>query len=343
MSTNSNQPKRGIVRWIMYILACIGVLILILGMIFPKEIKVEEVTTIDGNPQSVYNIASNILNAEKWWPALNDNKSLVYTYTDMKYTKGATVNFKSKETEGYIRIDNLDSTKSVNYTSSLFGKESNVSIQLSPNGSNSNVLLQKSAKIAYPRNAFGPFLKYRWKRELRQSSTLLQNEVNHRLKDTTYYGYKVREATQNAKYYQTIRTSVSHAQFTTSYAQNIAAIYQKLSAQGITPIGHPCAIIYGYDETHGSIDMAAAIGVLAPLNIKDLTLESFPIHNAAFIPYFGNSKDNETAHFALNDYISDRGYIADFPAIEEYVTDPLKEKDPAKWQTNIYYYITDKK
>jgi effector-binding domain-containing protein len=346
MSINNTPPKRGIVRWITYILSCIGVLILILGLIFPKEINVEVKSPISSSAQPIYNTVSNILNVDKWWPTLHENKSLTYTYSDMKFTTGATANFKSNETEGFIRIDKLDSAKLVSFTTSQLGKEGTLSLEFSSDGQKSNgtnVLWKKSAKLSYPRNAFGPFLKYRWKKELSQSALLLQNEIDHRIKDSMYYGYKIREATQNAKYFQTIRTSVSHDQFTLSYAQNIAAIYQKLSTEGITPIGNPCAIIYGYDETNGNIDMAAAIGVLAPLNIKDLTLESFPVHNAAYIPYFGDSKNNKTAHYALNDYISDRGYNADYPAIEEYVTDPLKEKDPAKWQTNIYYYFTDKK
>ena len=41
----------------------------------------------------------------------------------------------------------------------------------------------------------------------------------------------------------------------------------------------------------------------------------------------------------MDEYMKDFGLLNNPPIIEEYVTDPSTEKDPAKWLTKIIYYI----
>jgi effector-binding domain-containing protein len=89
--------------------------------------------------------------------------------------------------------------------------------------------------------------------------------------------------------------------------------------------------------------MAVAVPVLTPVAVKDLGSETFPMQNAASIDYYGDSAKNQMAHFALNDYVQDRKLTQTSPVLEEYVSDPIKEKDPSKWLTKIYYYTSDKK
>jgi effector-binding domain-containing protein len=339
-----NKPRPKILNTIIYILACIGVLILILGLLFPKEFSTEVETSIKAEPQQVYNVASNILNTEHWWSYIaNEVKPSKISLSDIKAANGATLSFTDKNGEGYFRIDKLDSNKTIGFTISTDGREASHTLSLSKNDDGTTATWNQISKLSYPKNAFFPFIKYRWNKEAKASANLLEKEVTKRINDTSYYGYKIKQRGQNIRYFQTIRNTVTYDKFGQNYSQNIAAIYQKLAAEGIATKGFPCTVIYNYDQVKGTIDMAAAVEVITPLNIKDLTLESFPPQNTAFVEYFGDSAKNEPAHWALSDYVSDRSYSINLPVIEEYVTDPLKEKDPTKWQTNIYYYIIDKK
>ena len=88
--------------------------------------------------------------------------------------------------------------------------------------------------------------------------------------------------------------------------------------------------------------MAVAVPVLTPVSIKDLSSVSLASQNAVVIDYYGDGSKSGTAHYAMDDYIKDHNYTRTVPVIEEYVTDPLKDKDQKKWLTKIYYYTTEK-
>jgi len=37
----------------------------------------------------------------------------------------------------------------------------------------------------------------------------------------------------------------------------------------------------------------------------------------------------------------DRGLFNSSPVVEEYITDPMEEKDPSKWLTKVIYYLSE--
>ena len=45
------------------------------------------------------------------------------------------------------------------------------------------------------------------------------------------------------------------------------------------------------------------------------------------------------AHGAIADFMKEKNLRQVPPAIEEYVSDPKIEKDTAKWQTNVIYFV----
>lgn len=44
------------------------------------------------------------------------------------------------------------------------------------------------------------------------------------------------------------------------------------------------------------------------------------------------------AHYAMDAYMKEKGLMQSV-VVEEYITDPMTEKDPAKWLTKIYYVV----
>jgi effector-binding domain-containing protein len=59
------------------------------------------------------------------------------------------------------------------------------------------------------------------------------------------------------------------------------------------------------------------------------------------IAYYGayDGSMNMPAHEAIDAYIKEKGLTHYGNVIEEYVTDPMAEKDTTKWLTNIYYMV----
>ena len=86
--------------------------------------------------------------------------------------------------------------------------------------------------------------------------------------------------------------------------------------------------------------MAAAIPVNEEKTIKDLTSITIEDRPAIVVDYYGKYEETGKAHDAIDAYMADHALLMDAPAIEEYLTDPLKEKDPSKWLTKVIYYYT---
>ena len=56
------------------------------------------------------------------------------------------------------------------------------------------------------------------------------------------------------------------------------------------------------------------------------------------LAYHGGYNDMMAAHDAIGKYMKEKNLSASV-TLEEYVTDPMTEKDSTKWLTNIYYII----
>ena len=56
------------------------------------------------------------------------------------------------------------------------------------------------------------------------------------------------------------------------------------------------------------------------------------------IDYYGPYEKSSRAHFAVELYFSKNNLIIKPPVIEEYLTDPTQEPNPAKWLTRIYNF-----
>ena len=55
--------------------------------------------------------------------------------------------------------------------------------------------------------------------------------------------------------------------------------------------------------------------------------------------FYGDYKNLGAAHNQIKAYITEKKLKFVAPVLEEYITDPMTEKDPAKWLTKIYYFV----
>ncbi len=339
-----NKPKTSILRKILYILACVFVIILIAGIFMPKDISTSISKEVDYSNTYAFNVANNHLTVPKCSAWVLGDKETVVTYDKLVQGANSGYSWKSKKYgDGSIKYTKVVPNEKIEAELMMQGQKSTY-IQTFKflDKNKSTVSWDFNTHMSYPKNVFAPFLMHMINKKNNETIDNMSAEVERRKKGE-YYSYQVKEVGQNQRFFVTSRNSVSVDQIGQFYAQNLAAVYQKLQAEGIIAAGAPCAIFYKFDEVSGNADMAVAVPVLSPIAIKDLTSETFPAQNVVTVDYFGDSAKNQVAHYALNDYINDRKYTENYPVLEEYVTDPLKEKDPAKWLTKIYYYATEKK
>jgi effector-binding domain-containing protein len=165
----------------------------------------------------------------------------------------------------------------------------------------------------------------------------MDTELQSRLSGK-YYGYQINELPMNARHYLMSRNNVEADQVQMSYAQNLGALFTRVQNENILMDGKPSSLFFSENNTKGLVDMAAAIPLKARVDMANLTSISLPVAPVVTIEYVGDTKDISKGHLAARSYMMDRNFRMKIPYIEEYITDPLKEKDPNKWQTKIMYY-----
>jgi effector-binding domain-containing protein len=111
-----------------------------------------------------------------------------------------------------------------------------------------------------------------------------------------------------------------------------------LSMQKMQPIGPPMTVYYTYEK--GTADMEAAMPVAqAGKNEGAVTFHELPPSDVMVVKYYGDYSKTEPVYYAAFDYIRKNGLEPNGFPMEVYVTDPMMEKDTAKWLTEIIFPV----
>lgn len=155
----------------------------------------------------------------------------------------------------------------------------------------------------------------------------------------TTANYEVKEIDWTAKTFVGKRTTLKFEAMKEFFANNYSKIFETLGKAKIEPNMAPSAIYWKWDQEKGEADFAAVAGV--PVGTKANGWESFDIipSKVLHIAYYGAYEKSIDAHMAMDAYMKEKNIPMQSYVIEEYVTDPMTEKDTAKWLTNIYYVL----
>ena len=158
--------------------------------------------------------------------------------------------------------------------------------------------------------------------------------------DGTMRTYEIHETTTEAKTYVGIRQMLSFDQLHNFFMTNFPKIFQDNSKAGYQPTSAPSGLFFTYDEKIMKTDCAAAV-VVGGLKGKLGSWDTFEVSGGKTleVDYNGNYSKIGDAHMAISKYMSQKKYTLVPPVIEEYVINPMTEKDTAKWLTKIFYVV----
>lgn len=150
---------------------------------------------------------------------------------------------------------------------------------------------------------------------------------------------EVKEISWPQKTFLTIRTRLPFDKLADFFKESYGKLYSTIALKGISSNEPPCAIYYTIDEVQKQTEFAAAVPVSGSIDeIKDFEKVVIPTSKVITIRHHG-SYDNMTSSYALLEkYMTEHGLKRKW-IIEEYLSDPAVEKDPANWETNIYYVV----
>ncbi|MGB3004985.1 MAG: GyrI-like domain-containing protein, partial [Chitinophagaceae bacterium] len=157
---------------------------------------------------------------------------------------------------------------------------------------------------------------------------------------TTSGTYEVMTMDFPATTFASIRQKIKWTDIPAFYSQHLPIIYAEAGKANTSP-GTPASLYYFWDEKNQEADMAAAIPVTAgsKMNNAIIQMVNIPATKAVFVNYYGAYDKSMEAYNSIDKYLADNKLKQKTPVIEQYITDPLMEKDTAKWLTKIVFLV----
>lgn len=150
--------------------------------------------------------------------------------------------------------------------------------------------------------------------------------------------YDVQELNWDTKMYYGKRTKLEFPKMADYIGKTYGQIGEAMKKAKAEAIGAPKAIYFSFDETSMVADFAPVMEVTKGTKLDGLEKFETPAGKVLLIDYYGPYEQSAQAHYAMDAYIKEKG-LTQSVVLEEYITDPMTEKDPAKWLTKIYYVV----
>lgn len=150
--------------------------------------------------------------------------------------------------------------------------------------------------------------------------------------------YEIKEVQWEAKTYYGKKEKLSFDKLSLFFAENYPKLAEEFGKAKVERIGMPKAIYFSYDEQGKTTECAAVMEVANGTKLSGWEKFETPASKVLLIEYYGPYEKSGGAHYAMDTYIKKNGLTQGL-VLEEYVTDPMTEKDPSKWLTNIFYMV----
>ncbi|MBL7950999.1 MAG: SRPBCC family protein [Flavobacteriales bacterium] len=345
-----------VLKTILIILLAVVAIICILGMIGPDTYRYERSATIAAPAESVYAHVSSLGAMDKWspWNELDPNMKKTMEGTDG--TVGATQSWEGNSDvgKGTQRIDSLAPNSFVR-TRLMFKEpmesEGDALVELTPAGDSTKVTWAMVGENNFMSKVMCKFMDMDAMigKDFEKGLGMLKAQVETAeaarkadLAAKTSGGYLIETVDRPELVYIGKRNrKVKWVDIGTFFGTNFPAAGAAIGAAKLEMTGAPTGLYWEWNEKDQTADMAAAMPVKGDANTKVADWETFvvPASKMLMTKYYGDYAKSMVAHEAMNGYIKEKGLTHYGNVIEEYVTDPMTEKDTTKWLTNIYYMV----
>lgn len=340
-------------RTLKIVLGIVGGLILvffILALIAPKEYKVERSVVINAPAEQLRDSLKSLKFFAKWepWSQYDSTMKLAYFGNDGEVGSSYTWEGNDQVGQGEMKIlsiaDNRIETE-VHFIKPWESKSiAHYLIEKAEDGT--KVSWGFSGESPFPWNAFSLFMDMdaMLGADFERGLNKLKKVVESTPAAAAAVKFDVKEEDLGERVFVMKKQVVAFQEIGNFFGQHLPKIFEAVGSKKIQPAGAPSGIFFKWDEAAMSADMAAAIPVQAKADTKLDGFETFVQKGgkALIIDYYGAYEKTADAHYFLDEYMKQHGYVQNGPVFEEYVTDPGVEKDTAKWLTKIYYMVEKK-
>jgi effector-binding domain-containing protein len=330
---------------IIYVIIGLIVVYIILCLFGPSQVKVERSTDI--NIPADF-IKSKIVDLnffqETWSPWTEKDPAMKVTFTGETGKQGNKMSWESDKKEVGKGSMTYQYTHGDTIMESLFFEgqgEAKIFHVITSNENSSKVTWSMQNSVPFFFRAMMLFMNIDKMvgPDFEKGLTKLKTALESSPATSTTGNYDIKELDWNEKTYYGIKTTgLSFDKIGSFLEQSYGKIEAVLSKAKVQPLSPPKAIYFEYNEKTMTTDLAAVLEVANGSKVQGLEKFELPPSKVLHIAYFGAYDKSEEAHKAIDNYMKQKS-LTQSAVLEEYVTDPLIEKDTAKWQINIYYVI----
>ncbi len=323
--------------WLLGIIA----LLVVVAFLLPKTYKVERITFIKSNPDLIYNLTSDFQQWNLWVPWTKEvDSSAVFEMTGPAAQLGTSWKWNGKILgNGEMVLTELIPDQLIGYDLAFNqGKyRSKGKIMLENMGDSAKIVWLDEGDLGYnPMNRYmGLFMDRMMGPDFEKGLAKLKKIAEERNSWP-----KIEEVVIPAQTVIMVLDSAGPSEYATVMGKAYGDLYGFLRTGKLTQAGAPFATYVRWD----SVTMFSVMNICLPVEKADkgkgrILISSFPEHKAVKAIYFGPYSKMEPAYRAVAQYIKESGLVEAGGPSEIYITDPMMEKDTAKWETHIAFPV----
>lgn len=329
------------IKKILFIIAGLIVLLVLVGFVLPAKLDITKSYTINAPAAAVFEEINDLKRWETWqyWNTLDPEMKI--TYGEKTVGTGAYYSWNGPVLEtGTITLTESIPDKSIAIVMDFGGNPANGFYSLEVAGENTQLNLNFTNDAGM--NPIGHWINVYMKGEIEKSFDYAGEKIKGIAEAKPKFTYQISEETVPAISYVGFMHTMS-PQDPAAVSAQMAKMYGELETilkkANVTVTGYPFAIYPSFSNE--SMDMICAMPVAADAKLPaKYKVETIRSGSAIKGIYKGDYTNLMALHLELDKYLQYKGLTMNGAPMEVFVTDPMLEKDTAKWITEVYYPIT---
>jgi effector-binding domain-containing protein len=322
----------------------VAVVLLIIGFVLPGKLEVSKSITVNAPAGHLFEEINTLENNAKWsyWNTLYKDDMAV-TYGDIKTGVGAISSWEGSESgKGKMTITESIPDKSIKMDLDFMEHGTAKSwYTLEPDGEGTKITTGFVSDMGM--NPIGRWMGVFMKPEMEKAFDHNLSKLKELAEAKPKFSIAITEETTSPVSYIGISTTMSYEDESAIAAQMGKSYGELMGALGKAKVavnGPAFALYPKWDETNKQMEMVCALPVAAdakvPAKYKVMQTGGGKAVKAV---HKGDYSKMMATHEQIVQYIAFKKFELNGAPWEVYVTDPMVEKDTAKWVTEIYYPV----
>ncbi|HRH70887.1 MAG TPA: SRPBCC family protein [Flavobacteriales bacterium] len=342
-----------VLKTILIILLALVAIIAVLGFIGPDTYRYERSVTVNAPARLIYDNVRKFQKMNEWGPWKASDHDMVNTLTGVDGEIGSVWTW-SGDTVGVGRqelvalVPDSSTRAKLTFTVPVIGDmESLSTFDLVPEGDGTKVTWGMEGETGFWGKVMGKFgdsdaeIGPMFEQGLAGLKAMSEAEAAA-AKEAMTGGFVIETIERPETIYIGKRNKkVKWRDMGAFFASSFPAAGKAAGEARLEMVGAPSGVYFEWNEKDQTADLLAGMPVKAASDLKVPGMETVvvPASKVLHIPYYGAYEKVGAAHEAMDAYIKANNLTHYANVIEEYVTDPMTEKDTTKWLTNVYYLV----